>query len=43
LPVTRFNGREIGNGQPGKAFARLMAAWSEMVGLDVIAQAEGLI
>jgi branched-chain amino acid aminotransferase len=40
LPATRFNGRAIGNGRPGKAFTELMAAWSEMVGLDVIAQAE---
>lgn len=40
LPVTRFNGRPIGDGQPGQLFHRLMAAWSEMVGLDVVGQAE---
>ncbi len=40
LPVTRFNGRPIGNGRPGNVFRRLLAAWSELVGLDVAAQAE---
>ena len=40
LPVTQLNGRPIGSGRPGKAFSDLMAAWSEMVGLDIVAQAE---
>lgn len=40
LPATRLNGRPIGTGQPGIVFARMMAAWSDMVGLDIIAQAE---
>ncbi len=40
LPVTRLNGRPIGGGRPGELFARLIAAWSEMVGLDIVAQAE---
>ena len=40
LPVTRLNGRPIGSGRPGTVFSELLAAWSEMVGLDVVAQAE---
>ena len=40
LPVTRLNGRPIGAGRPGELFARLMAAWNEMAGLDIVAQAE---
>lgn len=39
LPVTQFNGRPIGSGQPGKMFHRLMSAWSAMAGVDIIAQA----
>ena len=39
LPVTQFNGRPIGSGQPGKVFHRLIAAWSAMVGVDIVAQA----
>lgn len=38
LPVTRFNGKEIGAGQPGPVFQQLTAAWSELVGLDISAQ-----
>jgi len=37
--VTRFNGRPIGDGKPGPICRRLQAAWSEMVGLDIVAQA----
>ena len=40
LPATRFNGRPIGDGRPGEAFRRLLAAWSELVGVDVASQAE---
>jgi branched-subunit amino acid aminotransferase/4-amino-4-deoxychorismate lyase len=40
LPATRLNGRSIGSGRPGRVFAGMMAAWSEMVGLNVVAQAE---
>ena len=39
VPVTRFNLRPIGTGQPGDTFRRLLAAWSQIVGLDVAAQA----
>jgi branched-chain amino acid aminotransferase len=40
MPVTRFNGRLIKDGLPGAVTQRLIAAWSEMVGLDIIAQAK---
>jgi len=40
LPVTRFNGRPIGDGKPGAVFGRLAAAWSALVGLDIVRQAE---
>ena len=39
LPVTRFNGQPIGNGQPGPVFQQLATHWSESVGVDFIAQA----
>lgn len=39
LPVTRFNGAAIGTGQPGPVFQELIAAWSDLVGLDIVRQA----
>ncbi|MFM8703581.1 MAG: hypothetical protein ACKOHG_06875, partial [Planctomycetia bacterium] len=39
LPATRFDGRGIGTGLPGPGFRRLLAAWSDRVGLDIAAQA----
>lgn len=38
-PVTRCDGRPIGNGQPGPVFRRLLQAWGEAVGLDIAGQA----
>ena len=43
LPVTRFNGRPIGSGRPGEVFHRLIAAWGELVGLDIVGQAEKFV
>ncbi len=40
IPVTRFNGEPIGEGQPGPIFEQLLAAWDELIGLDIRAQAE---
>jgi len=40
LPVTRFNGRPIGDGKPGNVFRQLLDAWSAAVGVDIVAQAE---
>lgn len=39
LPVTRFNGRDVGDGRPGPVTARLLDAWSELVGVDIVDQA----
>jgi branched-chain amino acid aminotransferase len=41
LPATELNGHPIGDGRPGPIFARLMAAWSDLVGLDILKQAQG--
>ena len=38
LPVTKFNHRLIGQGLPGPVFQQLIAAWSELVGVDVMQQ-----
>jgi branched-chain amino acid aminotransferase len=40
LPATKLNGRSIGNGRPGGVFSRMVGAWSDLVGIDIIAQAE---
>jgi branched-subunit amino acid aminotransferase/4-amino-4-deoxychorismate lyase len=39
LPIVECDGQPIGNGEPGKTFSQLLAAWSELVGLDVADQA----
>lgn len=38
LPVVDIDGKQIGDGKPGPTFVRLLDAWSEMVGVDVIEQ-----
>jgi branched-chain amino acid aminotransferase len=35
LPVTKLNGVAVGDGRPGPMYRRLMAAWSELVGIDI--------
>ena len=40
LPVTRVDRRPIGAGTPGPVARRLLATWSEIVGVDIVAQAE---
>jgi branched-chain amino acid aminotransferase len=40
MPATKFNGLPIGAGQVGPITKRLLAAWSELVGMDIVAQAE---
>jgi len=42
LPVVRVDNRPIADGRPGPMFARLLAAWSDAVGLDIRAQAEAV-
>ena len=40
MPMTRFEGQALGDGTPGPLTQRLMQAFNELVGLDVVAQAE---
>lgn len=40
MPVTRFNGHPVGVGAVGSTTHRLLGAWSEMVGIDIVAQAK---
>lgn len=39
LPVTGCDGRAIGPGAPGPMFQRLLWAWGELVGVDIVQQA----
>lgn len=38
MPATKFNGLPIGNGQVGRITKRILAAWSELVGMDIVKQ-----
>ncbi len=40
MPATRFNGLPVGDGAVGVVTKSLLAAWSEMVGVDIVAQAQ---
>ncbi|MEZ4616146.1 MAG: hypothetical protein R2867_11680 [Caldilineaceae bacterium] len=40
MPATKFNGLPVGDGQVGPLTQRLLAAWSELVGVDIVAQAQ---
>ena len=40
MPATRFNGLPVGDARVGPITKRLLAAWSERVGMDIIAQAQ---
>jgi len=39
MPATRFNGLPVGDGAVGKVTQQLLAAWSELTGLDIVQQA----
>jgi branched-chain amino acid aminotransferase len=39
MPATRFNGLPVGDGQVGSVTRQILAAWSEMVGMDIAGQA----
>lgn len=39
MPATRINGLPVGDGQVGSVTKRLLAAWSERVGVDIVGQA----
>jgi len=38
MPATRINGLPVGDGQVGATTKRLLAAWSELVGMDIAGQ-----
>ena len=38
LPVTKFNGQPIGNGQPGPLFQQLIERWNGLVSLNIAEQ-----
>jgi branched-chain amino acid aminotransferase len=40
MPATKFNGLPVGDGQVGSVTKRLLQAWSELVGVDIVAQAQ---
>ena len=40
LPITRFNFGPVGDAKPGPIYRRLLAAWSQNVGVDIEAQAK---
>jgi branched-chain amino acid aminotransferase len=40
VPVTRLNGQPIGAGLPGPVWRRMIDAWSQLVGIDIVGQAE---
>ena len=39
MPATRFNAIPVGDGRVGPVTQRLLGAWSERVGMDIVAQA----
>jgi branched-chain amino acid aminotransferase len=38
MPATRFNGLPVGDGKVGAVTKRLLSGWSELVGVDIVAQ-----
>ena len=40
MPATSINGLPVGDGQVGRVTGRLLEAWSQHVGMDIVAQAE---
>lgn len=43
MPATRFNGLPVGDGQVGLITKRLLRAWSDLVGVDIVAQAQNQV
>ena len=39
MPATKFNGLPVGDGTVGPVVKKLLAAWSELVGVDIVRQA----
>ena len=40
MPATKFNGLPVGDGAVGPVTRRLLQAWSDLVGLDIVSQAQ---
>ena len=40
LPIVRLEGLPIADGRPGPVYQKLLAAWSERVGVDIAAQSQ---
>ena len=38
LPAVRLNGLKVGNGKPGNVTKKLLKAWSDLVGVDIVSQ-----
>lgn len=43
MPATKFNNLPIGDGKVGPVTKRLLTAWSELVGMDIVGQAQAQI
>ncbi|MBC7965171.1 MAG: aminotransferase class IV [Fuerstia sp.] len=41
LPVSHVNGEQVGKTIPGPVFSQMAAAWSELVGIDIVQQVLG--
>jgi branched-chain amino acid aminotransferase len=39
LPVVKVNGLALGAGAPGPVVGKLLQAWSQLVGVDIVEQA----
>ena len=39
MPATKFNGLPVGDGEVGRVTKQLLAAWSELTGVDIVKQA----
>ncbi len=40
MPATQFNGLPVADGHVGPVTKKLLAVWSERVGVDIVAQAQ---
>jgi branched-chain amino acid aminotransferase len=40
MPATRFNGMTVGDGNVGRITRKLLAAWSDLVGINIVKQAQ---
>ena len=39
MPATKFNGLPVGDGRVGRLTNKLLVAWSELTGVDIVRQA----